>query len=749
MKKFKKFLLVSFIVTLIITLLIGSFFIGGVFLSSGNVHFDKEKLILSNSKIVLYDNLNNPLDAYADNVKTIKISQLHDYTKNAFISIEDKKFYSHKGVNIKRMAKAMLTNLKEGYIKEGASTISQQLIKNTHLKNEKTFKRKLKEIMLTTRLEKTLSKNDILETYLNVIYFGNSSYGIESASLNYFNRSAENLTIAQSATLAGIIKSPSKFSPISNKENCLKRRNLVLSEMKKDGHITESEYINAINEELICEKNNSKENLFCQNALNEASNILSLSEKQISEYGYKIYTYLDENLQNDLDKIVSNCDYYQKNSFNNIPDSQAIIMDKEGHILACSGKSKVNLVELKRSPASTIKPIICYTPAIEKGLIMPASIIKDEKINIDGYSPNNVGNTFSGNVTVRYAVEKSLNIPAIKVMQMLGIEKAKSFAQKVGFEFSENDNGYALALGAMTNGVKLKNLLSSYTMLANNGNYTKPSFIKRIEDNNGKPLYINNTHLEKVISEETSYLMTDILKSSTKNGTSKRLRDLPFDVAGKTGTHGIKNTNLNTDAYSIGYTTEHIIGVWLGNASGNNEYNLQGSNNGGTYATSMLKDILLKVYSTHQPKNFSIPNQIEKVKLDSIMLKDGILALANDDTPERYIVNEVFFKSNIPQEISTNFKICYTPKLNCQYKNDKIEINFKTDTINRYYLYKEVEDQTILLSMFNGTGKEYHYTDLDIEKENIYTYYIKCEVINPLKTINPSSKSEKIRVLTM
>ncbi|MBQ7306903.1 MAG: transglycosylase domain-containing protein, partial [Clostridia bacterium] len=690
MKKLKKIFLICFFTSLLLCLVVGAFFVGGVFLSSEDVYFDINKLVLSNSKITLYDNLNNPLTAYADNQKHIKITELNDYTKNAFISIEDKNFYNHNGINPKRMVKALFTNIKNGYIKEGASTISQQLIKNTHLKNEKTIKRKIKEIMLTTKLENSMSKDDILETYLNIIYFGNSSYGIESASLNYFNKSAKDLSISESALLAGLIKSPNTYSPLNNMEKAITRRNLVLSQMKKDGYITDTEYQKAINEDIVLSKNNLIVSIYEQGALNEACEILALSEKSISEYGYKIYTYLDNTLQNDLDNITQDYSFYHKNSFNNIADSQAIIMDKNGHILAYSGKSNLNLAKLQRSPASTLKPILCYTPALEKNLISPASIINDEKININGYSPNNVGNTFSGNVSVRYAIEKSLNIPSVKTLQMIGIENGKNFAKRVGIEFDKNDTNYALALGAMTKGIKFKDLVGSYTMFLNSGYFSKPTFIKKIEDSFGRPIFINNDLKEKVIKSETAYLMTDMLKSSTKNGTSKRLGDLPFDVAGKTGTQGIKNTNLNTDAYSIAYTQDHLFGVWLGNPSGDNKFNLEGSNNGGTYATSMLKAIIKNTYKNEYPSSFNIPSNIEKVELDSILLKNGILAIANENTPQIYKTTEVFSKDNKPIKTSTNFEICSTPTLNGKYVNDNIQLNFETEKINRYYLYKEV-----------------------------------------------------------
>lgn len=750
MKKLLKTILIISLITLFFALLIFAFIIGGAFLSSENVSFNKDKLITTNSKISIYDNENNEFTAYANNTKTIKIDDLNNYTKNAFISIEDKKFYEHNGLNFPRMIKAAFSNITSGYIKEGASTISQQLIKNTHLKNEKTYERKIKEVMLTLRLENTLTKNDILETYLNVIYFGNNSYGIESASYNYFGKSAKDLSIAESATLAGIIKSPSKYSPLLNKENCIKRRNLVLREMKNDNYISTEDYNLAINSPLELKETINKKNIYEQAVLNEACEILKISEKEIAENGYKIYTYQDTELQNELEKIVSNEKYYHKNKYGNIPDSSAIIMDKTGKIKAFYGNSKTNLVTLTRSPASALKPVLVYSQALEKGIVSPASIIVDEPININGYSPNNVGNTFSGNVSVRKSLEKSLNIPAVKLLKILGIENAKKYAKNVGIEFSKNDNGYALALGSMTNGITLKSLVGSYIPFVNSGKFVKPSFISRIEDYKNRPLYINNELEKQVISQETSYLMTDMLMSATKNGTSARLKDLTFDVAGKTGTQGIKNTNLNTDIYSIAYTSEDIFGVWLGNPTGNNEFNLEGSNNGGTYATSMLKDILISTYKDNKPEKFYIPNNIEKIDLNLIALKDGKLEIASENTPEIYKTTEVFNSKYKPLTTSSMFEISPSTTLKAKLINNQVILSFDSLSYAKYKIYKIIEDQTFLLTEINGNNQTITYTDNKINDDNLYTYYIETYIENYANnsSLTPT-KSNKVRILTM
>ena len=245
----KKAVKIGIIITLILFILGSLFFI--IFINDimgiSSVKFDKEKLIAVNQEIVVYNDDNVELKNTISNKSIVKIEDVPNHVVNAFISIEDKDFFKHNGLNYKRIAKAMFNNLKSFSFKEGASTISQQLIKNTHLTNEKTIKRKVKEMLLTKKLEKEFSKKDILETYLNVIHFGENSYGIERAALTYFGKETKDLTLWEGATLAGIIKSPYTYSPVYNPENCLKRRNLVLSEMLRDKKISQAQYDEAVN----------------------------------------------------------------------------------------------------------------------------------------------------------------------------------------------------------------------------------------------------------------------------------------------------------------------------------------------------------------------------------------------------------------------------------------------------------------------------------------------------------------------
>ena len=294
MKKAIKITLIVLLTLLIVGSLLLIIFINNI-MGISSVKFDKEKLISSSYQTVVYNIDDNEIENTVESKKVVSIDEMPQDLINAFVSIEDKKFFEHNGLNYKRIAKAMFNNLKSFSFVEGASTISQQLIKNTHLSNEKTIKRKIKEMLLTKKLEKEFTKKDILETYLNIIYFGENSYGVERASNTYFNKSVNELSLSECATLAGIIKSPLKYSPVYNYENCVNRRNLVLKEMLKDNKITDTQFTEAVNEDLVIQKpennNRSINNVYVNATLLEAQKLLNFSESELRLSNYKIYTY--------------------------------------------------------------------------------------------------------------------------------------------------------------------------------------------------------------------------------------------------------------------------------------------------------------------------------------------------------------------------------------------------------------------------------------------------------------------------
>ncbi len=721
-----------------------------LFLMSKNLDFDENLLRQVNAEMLIFDSENNSLSESNSQKSKVKLCELPDYVPASFLSIEDKNFYSHHGLNYKRILKAMYRNIKSHSFSEGASTISQQLIKNTHLSSDKTFDRKIKEMLLTLKMEKKMSKNEILETYLNAIYFGNGAYGLDNASKIYFDKPAKNLTIAESAMLAGIIKSPKTYSPVFETENCLNRRNLVLKEMLNDKIISSDDYQKAIVTPIkINNKVINNQNFYEKAVLEEASEKLNISEKELATKGYYIFTYLDKNIQSSLTKTVNDSDFYHQNSFGNIADSAGIVIDnKTGGIVAFDGKSVYDIVNMKRSPGSSIKPILVYAPALESGVISPISPILDEPTHFGSYTPQNVGGKYYGYISSSESVEKSLNIPAIKIMQANGIEKSKDMAKKCGINFDKTDTNYAIALGGMTNGVTVKELVNSYIPLSNNGQFFQAQFIRKICDKNGNVIYENKPQKTTAMSEETAYLMTEMLIGGVKKGTSARLSSLDYEVAGKTGTVGIKNTNLNSDVWSVAYTTSHTVGMWLGNSTGSQEYMLEGANNGGTFCTSMIKSVMQDLYATSKPKDFEKPSGIVSVELDSQELENNhAMMLADSNTPEIFKTKADFNKKYAPTMVAKSFSELKAVHLNATMQNKEVKLSFTALPQVEYKIYRIFDDEFKLIDTIKNKKGEVEVLDKDLEENCFYTYYIEaCAKNHATNTLSKRIRSNSVKV---
>ena len=681
MKKIVKICLLSAILLFTFACVFCGSYVAVNYLKFQQIPLNAESLTSPALSIEVYDQENKPMkEENQFNGDFCKLESLQPYTVDAFLSIEDKEFYQHNGLNKKRIVKAMLNNLKSGKLKEGASTISQQLIKNTHLSNEKTFERKLKEMALTRKLEDSFSKDDILESYLNIIFFGNNCYGIESASKYYFNKSAKDLNLNESCTLAGLIKSPTKYSPILNYENSLNRRNLVLSEMEKDGKISVDEKIKTQSEPItldITQKtHNDKLNSYSQASIDEASKILNLSAKQIALGGYKIHTYCNEEKQTKLKEALS------ASKLDDIDNAGIVVDAKTNGVLAYSGNSNFKLMDIKRQPASCLKPILVYAPALNEGVVSPATQILDEPLKIGSYEPKNVNNKFSGYVSVTDAVKNSINIPAIKVLSYIGIDTGKQYAEKLGITFDEKDDSYSLALGGMTYGTNLKDLASAYTVFPNNGEFAPSTFVQYITDKNNKLVYIHKNLSRMVLRDDSAYLMTTILQEAAKSGTSRKLSDIGgFEIASKTGTAGKKSGN--TDAYNISFTPEEVVGVWFGTAD-----NSPVSIAGGNQPTEVVKTYLKG--QTYEKTSFDVPSTVTTAKIDALEKDENHrLVLASPYAPERYTETALFSRFNMPSEVSSNFSERPHIDAECKVENNQILLNLKAQKHLEYQIFKD------------------------------------------------------------
>ena len=484
-KKVFKILFITFSIIFIVLVVSGASYYHIVTYS---VSLNTSKIESSKSSSLKIYDINKNL-ILSDSEKHISINELSTHTKNAFISAEDKRFFSHKGIDYIRIGGALVSNLKSKSFSEGASTISQQLIKNTLLSTEKTINRKLKEFKLARELEKQYSKNEILEFYLNNIYFGNGNYGIENASNYYFGKSASKLTLAESALLAGTINAPSIYNIQNNTDKALKRRDLILKLMKNQNKISDEELKNALTESVTL--NNSKTqntNQIFKEIIEESCNILNIDENELKNTNLEIYTNFDINFTNSIDSTIEN-NYPEISKY----DISGLIIDnKSKSVLSTFGNTK--LINNKQQPGSIIKPILVYAPAFENNIISSETKLLDEEINISGYSPKNADNKYHGYVSAKECLKNSYNIPAVKLLNEIGIQNAINFAKKLNLTFSEKDNHLALSLGGFHEGTTLKQLADAYSTFATSGNFSESKYITKIAKNN-KTIY--NKEIDK------------------------------------------------------------------------------------------------------------------------------------------------------------------------------------------------------------------------------------------------------------
>lgn len=706
MKKFIKYFFISLTILILILLVSLSFYIGSIYTNALKIDIDEAKLSAPFTTIEIYDNDNKPIrEDNTINENFVEGYELSEDTKNAFISIEDKDFYTHHGVNYKRMVKAMINNIKAGKFKEGASTITQQLIKNSHLTSAKTFERKITEIALSQKLEKQYSKDEILSQYLNIIYFGNNCYGIEDASQFYFSKPAKELSISESAMLAGLIKSPSKYSPIKNPENALTRRNIVITEMEKDGKISMEEAIKAKNQPLnlkIDTHSKNRLNSYSQAAIDEAEEILQIPAQQIALQGYKIYTYQNEKLQNDLQNAFESTDHNCNHA--------GIVIDNKSHsIVAYTGKGDYKILDCKRQPGSCIKPILVYGPALNEDVIYPCTQLLDEKTEIADFKPKNIGNVYHGYVSARESLSKSINIPAVKILSYVGIDKAKQYAEDMGLSFVEADEGYCLALGGMTYGVNIKQLAGAYSTFANLGKFSQPQFISFISDKNGKIVYVHKAEEKQVLREDSSYLLTDMLKTCAQSGTGKKLSELEIEIATKTGTVGKSGTKQNLDAWNVSYTPNLTCAVWLGNLD-----NTPIDYTGGNQPTEIAKNFFKTNKTTEK---FEKPDSIVEKNIDTIELEENHrIVLANEYMPERYTQQELFSSFNLPNSYSDKFAKAQIPSYTSKVVNNNAIITF---TANEYLTYQIYEEDKLKQEISNKTGSQTFEIPLTKNKQKL------------------------------
>ena len=661
----------------------------------------------------------------------VSISELQPSTVYAFISAEDARFFEHEGVDVIRIAGAIVADIKAGSYVQGASTISQQLIKLSHLTSEKTISRKAEEAALAYEMERQYSKEDILEMYLNYVYFGGGYYGIEAAAEGYFGVHASDLTLDQSAMLAGILKSPSGYAPHINYAASINRRNNILRLMQDYGYITDDEKKQAAAKRptILHDKREYYSGYYTDAVTKSAAALLGITVDELIRGGYSIYSAMDSDIQHYCEEMFKNGELFPAE------DSEAAIVVLEpstGMVVAMvggrsytGGISFNRATDIRRQPGSVIKPVIAYAPAFEYLNYTAADMILDEETTFADYTPSNYGNKYYGWVTVREAVTKSLNVPAVKTLSAVGIDRAKDFAERCGTEFDDKDDSLALALGGFTYGVSPLQIAGAYSCFASGGIYNTPTLVKKITDRNGLTVYEYRQDSRRVMSEANAYILTSMLKSVVTEGTGHRLNTLDIPIAGKTGTVGLANGNR--DAWMAGYTPEYTAVVWQGYDSDRLGL-LPSSATGGTYPALMLYELFNHIYPDGRSGDFEKPESVKQYSIDAKTLKKQHKAvLANAMTPQSSRITEYFTEETAPEDVSGYWAVPGSAQnLVAVREEGGIMVSFDCpDDFGMYTLWRsEAGKAEKPLMTWNGREGHIEYIDAAVRPGNGYRYRV-------------------------
>lgn len=622
------------------------------------------ELLNSPQSSTIYDMDNKKITdvAGAEYRKTITLDKVPKEVQNAFLAVEDARFWNHRGIDVKRVVGAVVANVKDGFGAEGASTITQQLVKMSFLSTEKTIERKVQEAYLALKLEKQYSKEEILELYLNKVYFGEGAYGIATAAEVYFGKPVKDLNMSEAAMLAGLLQRPSGYNPYNSPELAETRRNTVLLLMEEHEYISAKERKEAqstpVKEMIHKQKKKTAYNSFTDQVVREL-NAKGISEEDLYTQGLKIYTTYDPEAQKITEKVLTTDDYIK------FPDDDfkagvVLLETKTGEVRAIGGSRDSNGdiqrgfnygTQMKRQPGSTAKPIMAYGPAIEKLKWSTAEQIKDEQIELNGKVFKNWNNRFHGNVSMRTALQWSYNIPAIKAMMEASPEEARQFAERLGLELDEIFPAYAI--GGFKTGVSPLELAGAYAAFGNDGVFNEPHTVRKIVYPDGKEKNLQPKPVQ-AMSDFTAYMITDMLKTVVVAGTGQMANIPGLPMAGKTGTNELPDNIYGsgvTDAWFAGYTTRYSAAVWTGYDETSQESFVRMEDT--HHAKLIFKHIMSQVSEGVETPDFTMPSSVEKMTIGN-----RVELFVNGTAPKRNPVkinkpakrNEAESEPEIPKE---------------------------------------------------------------------------------------------------
>lgn len=611
---------------------------GGIALYISSLDISKLQTPLSQPSY-LYDQKGTPISQLSSSrIEPVSGKQIPLIMKQAIIAVEDRRYYEHKGVDLRSITRAIYQDFRSGDFSEGGSTITQQLAKNFFIapnkSPDKTLTRKLKEAAYALKIETVLNKDEILTAYLNQIYFGEGRWGLQNAAQLYFGKNAEKLTLEEASLLAGMVKAPTTYSPLSNKQKSLERRNVVLSLMKEQNYITSANYEKAIGQPIVLKKG-SLSDLSGQYApyvdyvVEEAIQRTGFTEEQILNGGLQIYTQMDPSVQKAAEDVYKDSSFFPSGKADQIVQSGVVILDQStggikglvgyrGERVAFRGFNYAT--QLKRAPGSSLKPLSVYGPALEKGY-NSNSQVSDYPLNIKGYTPTDYDNLNRGYVTIQEAISNSWNIPAVWLLNEIGVESGVDFVERSGIPLEEKDHGLPLALGGLTKGVSPLQMAQAYGVFANHGIMNKAYAIRKITTKEGDVLFQAQTDAVRVTTPSVAYRMTLMLQDVVTNGTGKNA-DLGRPTAGKTGSVELDGDEFSAitkgekDVWFVGYTPELTAAVWMGYDKTDTTHYLTTA--GGSEPAVVFHEILSRALKSTPVAPFEIPQEyIEQNKLSN------------------------------------------------------------------------------------------------------------------------------------
>ncbi|WP_404449013.1 PBP1A family penicillin-binding protein [Sutcliffiella horikoshii] len=576
---------------------------------------------------VLYDRHGEVASRITSNqIEGVPSEEIPEVMKQAVVAVEDQRFYEHDGFDFVGTVRALTTNVKAGGYVQGGSTITQQLAKNVFLSHDKTLKRKTDEFFLAKKVEKSYTKDQIISLYLNQIYYGEGAWGIKRAAAVYFAKDPKDLTLAESATLAGLIKAPSALSPLNNAERSMQRRNLVLSLMHQQGFITAEEVEAAKQEELKLESRHvdpykGKYPSFTDYIIDEAERMYGISESELLAGGYRVYTTLEPKVQEALEKVYADPANFPTGQSGEVAQSSGVLLDpKTGGILGMIGGRDYKFRDfnraskLKKPPGSTAKPLLVYTPALEEGYDV-YDMLNDSPTDFGNYTPQNHTLDFRGEVSMYDAVLNSYNVPAVSLLYDIGIQKGMDTAKKLYLPVDEKEDRTLgnLALGGF-HGVSPKHMAEAYSVYANNGEIIESHGIVKIEKVTGEEVASFEEEKERVFSEEAVQKMNFMLKGVVEEGSGKNAIIDGREVAGKTGSTQTTDNNhrATSNQWFVGYTPQIVGAFWIGFDKESAENVLPIISGAGSPSAKVFQQVVSEALEGEPVETFNLPGSLQK-----------------------------------------------------------------------------------------------------------------------------------------